>query len=148
MQQEGFGSRNLGRFSADAVAAGTHALWMDPSPPRLHPLQRSAANQAAAGVVTAQRAAQQLLHVEAPAIDDTEDSLGRGTQTAVPADWMAAYRRASYKRLPRALRVLGWRLLRVGLVWNGLGPGAARQQLQGPAAASGSCCWMTVVSKL
>ena len=128
MRREGFGSRNLGRFSAEAAAAGTHALWMDPSPPRLHPLQRAAATQAAAGVVAAQRAAQQLLHVAAPAVDDTEDPLARGTQEAEPADteWMAAYRRASFKRLPRALRILGWKLLHAAVRYGGSRIYAAR----------------------
>lgn len=121
MMREGFGSRNLGRFSAEAAAAGTHAIWMDPSPPRLHPRQRAADARAAAGAVTAQRVGQQLLYVEAPAVDDTEDPLERGTQEPLPADagWIASYRRASFKRLPRPLRILGWRLLHAALRFGG-----------------------------
>jgi hypothetical protein len=67
--------------------------------------------------VTAQRAAQQLQYVEAPSVDDTADPLERGAQEPAPedADWVAAYRRASFKRLPRPLRVIGWRLLHAAL---------------------------------
>ncbi len=128
MRREGFGSSNLSRFSAEAAAAGTHAIWMDPSPPRLHPLQRAAATQDAVRELTAQRAAQQLLYVEAPAVDDTVDPLERGTQEPLPADaaWVAAYRRASFKRLPRTLRILGWKLLHAALRFGGSRIYAAR----------------------
>lgn len=69
-------------FSAETAAAGTHPLLM-------HLLQR-----AGAGVVTAQRAGQYLLHVEvSPAVDDTVDRLERNTQGPLSKDanWAAAY---------------------------------------------------------
>jgi hypothetical protein len=128
MMREGFSSSNLSRFSAEAAAAGTHAIWMDPSPARLHPMQRAAAREAAAGVLTAQRAAQQLQCVGAPAVDDTVDPLVRGAPDPLPDDagWAAAYRRASFKRLPRSLRVLGWKMLHAALRFGGSRVYAAR----------------------
>jgi hypothetical protein len=103
-------ARSPQRFSDEDVAAGTHANWMDPSPPRQHPLQRVAEAAAARGSVTLQRAQQHMLHVSEPAVDDTEDPLTRDPQPAVEGDdeWVPAYRRASNKRLPRSLRVPGW----------------------------------------
>ena len=112
--QQGFRSSSHSRFSEEAQAAAVHANWMDPSPPRLHPRQRAAAAAAAAtSPITAQRQQQLLLQVSAPAVDDTEDPLFRGGQEAGDGDaaWRAAYRHVSDKRLPRQLRVFGWRLL-------------------------------------
>jgi hypothetical protein len=114
MMQQGFRPSSRSRFSQEAEAAAVHANWMDPSPPRLHPRQRAAAAAAAAAApITAQRQQQLLLQVTEPAVDDTIDPLLRGRQEATDADtpWWAAYRHASDKRLPRQLRVFGWRLL-------------------------------------
>jgi hypothetical protein len=128
MQREGFRSSNLGRFSTAAAAAGTHAIWMDPSPPRLHPLQRAAATQEAVRALTAQRAAQHLLYVDGPSVDDAVDPLVRGTPEPLPEDagWVSAYRRASFKRLPRTLRIIGWKLLHAALRYGGSRVYAAR----------------------
>ena len=130
MMQRGFAAP--GRFAAADVAAGVHANWMDPSPPRLHPRQRAAAGQAAApaGPLTAQRQRQELLQVSEPVVDDTEDPLTRGLEPALPDDdlWTAAYRRASDKRLPRRLRVLGWKLLHAAVHVGGSRFHAARSR--------------------
>ena len=111
--QQGFRSSSQGRFSQEAQAAAVHANWMDPSPPRLHPRQRAAAAAAATSPITAQRQQQLLLQVTTPAVDDCVDPLFRGAQEAGDGDtaWRAAYRHVSDKRLPRQLRVFGWRLL-------------------------------------
>ena len=113
MLAEGFGRGQQGRFSAAALAAGTRASWMAPSPPRLHPRQRVAAREAASSGVTSQRERQELQHVSEPAVDDTEDPFTRGLEPPLAEDahWVAAYRRAADKRLPKALRVLGWQVL-------------------------------------
>ena len=73
---------------------------------------------AAAAVVTAQRQQiqqrlQQQSQISSPAHDDLQDP---ATQNMGPVDsssykWVAAYRRAGHKRLPRSLRAFGWRLL-------------------------------------
>ena len=120
MMQQGFGSGSSSqrRFEAAEVAAGVHANWMDPSPPRLHPRQRAAATAAAAeGQLTSQRQQQQLQTVMEPAVDDTVDPLARGLPPASLDDlpWVTAYRNASDKRLPRPLRVFGYKLLHAAL---------------------------------
>ncbi len=119
MVQEGFPTASQGRFTAEDAAAGTRATWMDPSPPRLHPRQRVTGGEpaAASGSTTAQRAQQALLHVSEPAVDDREDPLTRGLPPPAAQDggWVAAYRRASDKRLPKPLRVLGWQVLHAAL---------------------------------
>ena len=120
--QQGFRASSRSRFSQEAEAAAVHANWMDPSPPRLHPRQRAAAAATAAtSLVTAQRQQQLLLQVTAPAVDDTEDPLLRGVQEAGDGDtpWRAAYRHVSDKRLPRQLRVFGWRLLHAAIKVGG-----------------------------
>ena len=132
--QQGFRASSAGRFSAEVVAEGVHANWMDPSPPRLHPRQRAAAAATAAGAqVTAQRHQQLLLHITAPAVDDTVDPLSRAVQEATDGDsqWHAAYRHACDKSLPRQLRVFGWRMLHAAVKVGGsrVYMAASRQQL-------------------
>ena len=100
--------------TADQMAA-YDASWMHASPNRQHVRQRVAAREATAAgsPQTALRQQQEMKTVPSPVVDDTEDPLSRGLQPASEADaaWGAAYRRAADKRLPRPLRVLGWRLL-------------------------------------
>jgi hypothetical protein len=137
--QQGFAAASQRRFTEEDAAAGTHANWMDPSPPRLHPVQRAAAATAAtAGAVTSQRAQQHLLHVNEPAVDDTEDPLTRGLEPPAEDDaaWVAAYRRASDKRLPRPLRVLGWQILHAAVYVGGERVFAARNRQE----LLGCCC--------
>jgi hypothetical protein len=104
------------RFSDALLLEAYHASWMDPSPPRDLPCQRAAA---AAAVITVQRQQQvlQQLQISSPAHDDLQDPL---TQQLGPVDtssfsWVSAYRRAGHRRLPRQLRVFGWRLLHAGV---------------------------------
>jgi hypothetical protein len=121
--QQGFRSgSSSSRFSQADQEAAVHANWMDPSLPRMHPRQRAAAAAAAAtSAITAQRQQQLLLQVEAPAMDDTVDPLLRGMQEADAGDaaWRAAYRHARDKRIPRQLRVFGWRLLHAAVKVGG-----------------------------
>ncbi len=134
MMQQGFSSNSRqGRFGAADVAAGVHANWMDPSPPRQHPRQRAAvAASAADGQLTSQRRSQQLQTVEQPAVDDTEDPLVRGLPRPTEADlpWVTAYRHVSDKRLPRPLRVFGYKLLHAALGVGGARVYAARNMQQ------------------
>ena len=71
-------------------------------------------------------------------MDDTEDPLEQGTHEALPTDagWVAAYRRASHKRLPRTLRIIGWRLLHAALRYGGSMVYAARSM----TALLACCC--------
>ena len=123
MQQGGArssSSRGRGRgsqqFSDAALMEAYHAPWMDPSRERELPRQRAAT---AAAVVTSQRQQQiqQQQQLSRPACDDLLDPI---TEHMGPVDtssyqWVAAYRRAGHKRLPRTLRVFGWRLLHAGV---------------------------------
>ena len=133
--EAGFTAGSSPRFSPEDVAAGTHANWMDPSPPRQHPLQRVAE---ALGAVTSQRAQQHLLHVSQPAVDDTEDPLTRGLQPPAEEEywWVAAYRRVQDKRLPKSLRVLGWQILHAAVYTGSERVRAARS----PQELLGCCC--------
>jgi len=101
---------DVSAFATPAQMAAYHASWMDASPPRLHPRQRVAA---AAAAVTTQRQQQVQQHAAGPAVDDTWDPvLGFHTGRAICGrPWVAAYRRAAHKQLPRRLREFGWRLL-------------------------------------
>jgi hypothetical protein len=134
MMQHGFSSSSRqGRFGAADVAAGVHAIWMDPSSPRQHPRQRAAvAASAAEGQLTSQRRSQQLHTVEQPAVDDTEDPLVRGLPRPTEADlpWVTAYSHVSDKRLPRPLRVFGYKLLHAALGVGGARVYAARSMQQ------------------
>jgi hypothetical protein len=106
-----------GIFSDEAQQHAYDTAWMRPSPVRQHPMQRVAA---AAAVVTRQRQ-QQLtaLVVGAPTHDDLVDPLtGLQHPPQLDAGWVAAYRRLQLPRLPKALRVFGWRLLHNAL-WVG-----------------------------
>lgn len=120
MMQGGFSSSRSGRSNriteADQLAA-YDAPWMHSSQERQHVMQRVAARDAAGSQATTLRLQQQLQHVVAPVIDDTADPLDRGLQPAAAGGepWTAAYRRASDKRLPRQLRILGWQLLHASL---------------------------------
>ena len=112
-------SRSSGsqRFSDALLLEAYHAPWMDPSPPRDLPRQRAAAAAAVITVQRQQQALQQQLQVSNPVHDDLQDPL---TQQLGPVDtssfsWVSAYRRAGHRRLPRQLRVFGWRLLHAGV---------------------------------
>lgn len=142
MMREGF-SQN-GRFAAGVVAAGVHASWMDPSPPRQHPLQRARAGQdVTAAAPVAARQDQQLLHVTSPTVDDSVDPLVRGREPALPADalWRAAYARAGHKTLPRHLRVMGWKVLHAAVQVGASSFYAARsrEQLRQYCCGNPSC---------
>jgi hypothetical protein len=104
------------RFSDAALMAAYHAPWMDPPTVRDLPRQRAAA---VAAVVTMQRQQQlqQRLQISSPAHDDLLDPVTQhmGQVDVNSYSWVAAYRQAGHKRLPRQLRVLGWRLLHAGL---------------------------------
>jgi exonuclease III len=134
--QGGFstGSSSSRITTADQLAA-YDAPWMHDSPERQHVMQRVAERAATAGESqqTAWRQQQALQHVEAPAVDDTTDPLDRGLPPALEADapWVAAYRRAADKRLPRSLRVFGWQLLHAAVMVGGSRVHAAanRQEL-------------------
>ena len=109
------------RFSDAALSQAYDAAWMHPSADRQHPLQR-AAN--AAAVLTVQRQQQMVGQAAgAPAQNDLADPLtGLTEPPEVTAPWAASYRRLWNKRLPRSLRVFGWRLLH-----NSLWVGARKQ---------------------
>lgn len=128
------GFRRQVKFAAADVAAGMDAYWMHPSPPRQHPRQRAAAQQAtaAAGRLTSVREQQERLQLHAPAIDDTEDPLTRDMGPATQEDqlWVAAYRRVNAKHLPRHLRVLGWQVLHAAVRVGGSSHFAARNMEQ------------------
>src|SRR5512147_2719551 len=100
-----------------ALQSVYEAPWMRPSQLRQHPLQRAAD---AAAVLTSQRQ-QQLAApaVAGPSHNDLTDPLtGRQQQPEEDAPWKAAYGRLALRRLPKALKVFGWRLLHNGL-WVG-----------------------------
>jgi hypothetical protein len=124
MMQRGFSTGNSSSSShrittADQMAAYDVA-WMHDSPARQHVMQRVADRDATAAgsQPTAWRQQQDLQHVTTPAVDDTMDPLVRGLQPSTQDDpaWMAAYRRAADKRLPRPLRVFGWQLLHAAVM--------------------------------
>src|SRR5512147_570156 len=138
MMQAGFAAGSQQRFREEDVAAGVHANWMDPSPPRQHPMQRVAEAAGTRGPVTSQRAQQHLTYVSEPAVDDTTDPLVRGLQPPGEEDlqWVAAYRRASDKRLPKPLRVLGWQVLHAAVPTGAERVHAARNM----QSLLGCCC--------
>lgn len=97
-------------------------------------MQRAAARLA---VVTDQRQQQQQQTVTRPAVEDLADPL---TGSIQPVDttlhpWVDAYKRLHGKRLPRELRVFGWRLLH-----NGVRVGAARMYGFQPGSADWLGC--------
>ena len=105
---------------------------MRPSQLRQHPLQRAAD---AAAVLTTQRQ-QQLAApaVAGPAHNDLADPLtGLQQQPEEEAPWTAAYGRLALRRLPKTLKVFGWRLLH-----NGLWVGARKMHFR--PAAECLCC--------
>ena len=112
----GAGSSSSQRFSDAALMAAYHAPWMDPPVARELPRQRAAA---AAAVVTMQRQQQlqQQLQISSPVHDDLLDPVSQhmGPVDVSSYSWVAAYRRAGHKQLPRQLRVFGWRLLHAGV---------------------------------
>ena len=138
MMQAGFAAGSQQRFREEDVAAGVHANWMDPSPPRQHPMQRVAEAAGTRGLVTSQRAQQHLTYVSEPAVDDTTDPLVRGLQPPGEEDlqWVAAYRRASDKRLPKPLRVVGWQVLHAAVPTGAERVHAARNM----QSLLGCCC--------
>ena len=122
VEASGSGGSGTGqRFSDAALSQAYDAAWMHPSADRQHPLQR-AAN--AAAVLTVQRQQQMVGQAAgAPAQNDLADPLtGLTEPPKVTAPWAASFRRLWNKRLPRSLRVFGWRLLH-----NSLWVGARKQ---------------------
>jgi hypothetical protein len=103
-------------FSDAALMAAYHAPWMDPARERELPRQRAVA---AAAVVTAQRQQQlqQQQQIRSPVYNDLQDPITQhmGVVDASQYNWVAAYKRASHKQLPRQLREFGWRLLHAGV---------------------------------
>ncbi len=110
------GAGSSQRFSDTVLMAAYHAPWMDPSRERELPRQRAAA---AAAVITVQRQQQlqQQLQISSPVHDDLLDPVTQhmGLVDTSSCSWVAAYRRAGHKQLPRPLRVFGWRLLHAGV---------------------------------
>ena len=105
-------------FTDAALQMAYEAPWMRPSQSRQHPLQRAAD---AAAVLTSQRQQQQAAPVVAglTAHNDLADPLtGLQQQREEEAPWKAAYGRLALRRLPKALKVFGWRSLHNGL-WVG-----------------------------
>jgi hypothetical protein len=102
-------------FSDAALMTAYHASWMDPSSERELPRQRAAA----AAVVTVQRQQQlvQQQQISCPARNDLQDPvmLHMSRADASSYRWVAAYKRAGHKQLPRRLREFGWRLLHAGV---------------------------------
>ena len=119
-------------FTDAALQSAYEAPWMRPSQLRQHPLQRAAD---AAAVLTTQRQ-QQLAApaVAGPAHNDLADPLtGLQQQPEEEAPWKAAYGRLALRRLPKTLKVFGWRLLH-----NGLWVGARKMHFR--PAAECLCC--------
>lgn len=103
-------------FSDAALMAAYHASWMDPSSPRQLPRQRAAAAAAAVTVQRQQQQAHQQL-ISSPAHNDLLDPVTQhmGRADGSSYKWVAAYKRAGHKQLPRQLREFGWRLLHAGV---------------------------------
>ncbi|MFM9032730.1 MAG: hypothetical protein ACKOQ4_00285 [Mycobacterium sp.] len=107
-----------------------HAPWMDAAPPRELPAARAAQRRqeaAAAAAAGGSRAAGD---------DDCADALAGGGEQRKP--WIAVWRRAFAKSLPRALRCFAWLLLHAALPCGGalvpfLQPGA-------DGVAEAACC--------
>jgi hypothetical protein len=108
--------RRDNRFSDAALLQAYHASWMDPSPARALPRQR-AADAAAVLTLQRQQQQQQQQRIRSPAVDDMVDplTLQVGRTHTSGCDWVAAYRRAGDKQLPRSLREFGWRMLHAGV---------------------------------
>ena len=118
--QEAFqapGSSTGGRRirSEDQEGSLYQASWMLPSPERAHVRQRVGAQQAA---VTHLREMQRVREGAGPAtgpvVDDSAWPVG------VPQAWGKAWQRLRHPRLPRATRVLGWRVLHGALMCGGV----------------------------
>ena len=125
---------NSQRFSDAALMAAYHAPWMDPPRDRQLPRQRAAA---AAAVVTAhrQQQLQQQQQISSPVCNDLQDPITQhmGVADASQYNWVAAYRRAGHKQLPRQLREFGWRLLHAGVKVGARRMVSAGGQAQDPA---------------
>ena len=89
--------------------ASTHAPWMNPPPPRLHPRER-----AAAAIVARQAAddppppTRRAPPPTTPTADDTVD-IARPTKDKPP--WASIYKIIGDRSLPREHRIIQWRLL-------------------------------------
>ena len=112
------------------------ANWMRESPARLLPRQRVQQAAAVAAVVTLQRQSQQSPITE-PAYNDLADPLtGSATHAGpVPMPFHAIWKQVWDKRLPRHLRIFGWRLWHAALPVGGrrikfVKPGNVQQLLQ------------------
>ena len=121
-------TRGTTRPREEDLAPLYHASWMDPSPPRLHVRQRV---EDRAAVMTQQRI-QQEQHQQVlgqPSLLDTQDPISAALEEDASPPWVAAWRRAHHKRLPRPSRVFAWRLLHGALRCGGAtvvfhGPGS------------------------
>jgi hypothetical protein len=123
---------NNQRFSDAALMAAYHAPWTPRE--RQLPRQRAAA---AAAVVTTQRQQQlqQQQQISSPVYNDLQDPITEhmGVADASQYNWVAAYRRAGHKQLPRQLREFGWRLLHAGVKVGARRMVSAGRQAQDPA---------------
>lgn len=92
-----------------------HASWFDPSPPRLHVMQRVEERE---DDMARQRAAHQAAQdaIIGPLVDDGVDPLGRSSGLR---SWRYAWRRAHHKLLPRPTRLFVWELLHGALPCGG-----------------------------
>ena len=113
------------RDSDDLPSSSSHASWMDPSPPRQHPLHRANATRRA--TLASEPPQRRRPPTPARPADDTLD-LARPTAGVPP--WAPVYRAIGDRRLPRDHRLVAWRLL------HGLLPcGAFLLHVQPSAAA-------------
>jgi hypothetical protein len=80
---------------------------------------------------------QQRQQISSPAYNDLQDPLTQRTDLADASSysWVAAYKRAGHKQLPRQLQEFGWRLLHAGVK-----VGARRMLTAGRRAAAQFVC--------
>ena len=120
--QQGFRASSRSRFSQEAEAAAVHANWMDPSPPKAAPAPArcssgNSSNLTRDGTATAAAAAAGYSTSSGRHRGPTAEGGAGGRDGDTP--WRAAYRHVSDKRLPRQLRVFGWRLLHAAIKVGG-----------------------------
>ena len=116
----GGGSSRRIPLQADQMAA-YDAPWMDPSPERQHVCSGGREGRYSRGVTGDSAAAAAGCSMLKPQQWTTRGPPGQGGAAAWDGDapWRAAYRRSADKRLPRPLRVLGWRLLHAAVKVGG-----------------------------
>ena len=113
--QAAAGSSRRGLVRVREVDLGSQlygAAWMEPSPARVHPLQRVAESGAAVTALREQQRQRQQAIV-GPEVDDTIWA------EAPPAAWGGTWQRAHHRRLPRPLQAFAWRLLHGALPTGG-----------------------------